>query len=71
MRLADVLETVPACETVSIQDGTGLLFLGNCMDFRVRATHDKLYRLLLRKVDTIRAGVPDTCVVILLDDKEE
>lgn len=69
MRLADVLETVPACETVSIQDGTGLLFFGNCMDFRVRATHDKVYRLLLRKVTTIRAGVPDTCVVIGLEDE--
>lgn len=66
MRLADVLETIPATETVSIQDSTGVIFYGDCMDFR--ATMENVDKHLLRKVGLIRAGVPELSIVIGLED---
>ena len=61
MRLADVLEVIPACDKVSIQDDLGLIFYGCCMDFR--AIMKDVNKHLLRKVVSIRDGVPDAVVI--------
>ena len=52
MKLSDVLNTVPAVDTINIQDSTDSIYSGCCQDFR--ATCEKAYELLERNVSTIR-----------------
>ena len=58
MRLADVLETVPAYEHIRIFDTVGeyVVFNGSCCDFRATSSESWRDKFLLRKVDKIHAN---------------
>lgn len=68
MRLADVLETIPACEEIRVENKVGVIYNGTCCDFMALCHNDECkYRSLLRKVALIRAEAP-ACVVIGLKE---
>ena len=53
LNLGDIIGNISAYDKISIQDSRGVVYLGNCADFR--ATYIGAYEMLDLEVNLIRA----------------